>query len=300
MNHYQESLAVIKNASKADSTKKAIVKNWSNYQIWVKEHNLELFPPKTEVLEKYLLHLMSCKKKISTIEQAKWGIDCAYQSQGYRYIGESDNIQVILKGLRRILGNKKTKKQAITIEHIAQIVFHKNLIGIRDKALLLLGFSGGMRRSEIAHLNCENLEWENFGLRLHLTKSKGNQEGKEEFINIIKAQNSQNCPVESLKKWLAASEIFQGALFRNINKAGVVGSRISTTTIGKKVKWVARSCGFDDKDFGAHSLRAGCATYLLDKNIPLNIVSKHLRHKKLDTTLQYDRNTTAKNLEGVY
>ena len=300
MSNYQEDLSAIKNASKAAGTKKAITKNWKNYEFWIREQSLELFPPKTKVLEKYLLHLMSSKKKIATIEQAKWAIGFTYQSKGYANISHSENIKIILKGLRRILGSKKTKKKAITIEHINSVDFPKNLIGIRDKSLLLLGFSGAMRRSEIANLNCEDLEWENFGLRLYLTKSKSNQEGREEYINIIKAQNFKNCPVESLKKWLASTQIFRGALFRSISKAGVLGERISTTTIGKKVKWVARVCGLSDREFGAHSLRVGCATYLLDKNVPLNIVSKHLRHKKLDTTLQYDRNTTAKSLEGIF
>ena len=202
--------------------------------------------------------------------------------------------------MRRILGGKKNKKQALTIEHIASILFPDSLIGLRDKALLLIGFAGGLRRTELSNLDCNDLEWENFGLRLYLKKSKTNQEGREEFINIMAAENEPCCPVKVLKRWLVSSKTLQGALFRSINKAGVPQNRISTVTIGKKVKWAAKQCGFDSRNFGGHSLRAGCATYLLKKKVALNIVSKHLRHKRLDTTLQYDRNTTAETLKGVY
>jgi integrase len=300
MSDYQEYLSQVKDASRSIETKKAITKNWGQYQKWAKLHQFSLLPPKIEILEKYLLHLMAQKQKISTIEQAKWAIDWSYKTKGYPDVGQSENIKVILKGMRRVLGNKKQKKSALTIEHIAKIDFPDNLIGIRDKALLLVGFSGALRRSELANLNFEDIEWENFGLRLHLKKSKSNQEGKEEFVNIISSQNLEICPVEALKKWIANSKILSGTLFRSINKAGVIGSRISTTTIGKKVKWSAKIQGLNEKDFGGHSLRAGCATYLLAKKVPLNIVSKHLRHKKLDTTLQYDRNTTVSNLKGIY
>ena len=202
--------------------------------------------------------------------------------------------------MRRILGIKKNKKQALTIEHIASVQFPDSLIGLRDKALLLIGFAGGLRRTELSNLDCNDLEWENFGVRLYLRKSKTNQEGREEFINIMASKNQQCCPVEVLKQWLTSSKILQGALFRNINKVGAPQSRISPVTIGIKVKWAATECGFDSRNFGGHSLRSGCATYLLSKKVALNIVSKHLRHKKLDTTLQYDRNATAETLKGVY
>ena len=109
--------------------------------------------------------------------------------------------------MRRILGIKKNKKQALTIEHIASVQFPDSLIGLRDKALLLIGFAGGLRRTELSNLDCNDLEWENFGVRLYLRKSKTNQEGREEFINIMASKNQQCCPVEVLKQWLTSSKI---------------------------------------------------------------------------------------------
>ena len=297
---HQTRLNEIKDASKSTETKRAIEKHWRKYQKWGELNGLNTFPSSSETLEKYLLFLKDENCKIATIEQAKWAINSKHKIHCLPEPANSENIKVIIKGLRRILGIKKNKKQALTIEHIASVQFPDSLIGLRDKALLLIGFAGGLRRTELSNLDCNDLEWENFGVRLYLKKSKTNQEGREEFINIMTAKNEQCCPVEMLKQWLASSKILQGALFRSINKAGVPQSRISAVTIGKKVKWVAKKCGFDSRNFGGHSLRAGCATYLLKKKVALNIVSKHLRHKRLDTTLQYDRNTTAETLKGVY
>ncbi len=297
---HQTRLNEVKDASKATETKRAIEKHWRKFLKWGALKGLKTFPSSSETLEKYLFFLKDENCKISTIEQAKWAINSKHKIHHLPEPANSENIRVIIKGLRRILGGKKNKKQALTIEHIASILFPDSLIGLRDKALLLIGFAGGLRRTELSNLDCNDLEWENFGLRLYLKKSKTNQEGREEFINIMAAENELCCPVKVLKRWLVSSKTLQGALFRSINKAGVPQNRISTVTIGKKVKWAAKQCGFDSRNFGGHSLRAGCATYLLKKKVALNIVSKHLRHKRLDTTLQYDRNTTAETLKGVY
>ena len=300
MNNYKEILTKIQSASTANATQKAIKKNWNQFEIWCEKYRLKIFPPSVQTLEKYLLYLMGEKRKISTIEQVKWSIEVVYKSKGYHQLLNSDSIKTTVKGLRRILGTKKKKKQAFTIDNIAQINFPKTLIGLRDKAMLLIGFCGALRRSELANLDCGDLEWEDFGMRLHLKKSKSNQESKEEFVNIMRSQKKAVCPIKNIQEWLTTAKKFSGPLFCNVKKGSKIGSRISTTTIGKKVKWAANECGFDAKEFGGHSLRAGCATYLLDKNIPLYIVSKHLRHKKLDTTLQYDRNTTVKTLQDIY
>ena len=300
INNYKETLTRIQKASTANETQKAIRKNWNQFEIWCEKNKLKIFPPNVQLLEKYLLYLMEEKKKISTIEQVKWSIEVVYKEKGYNQLLNSDSIKTIVKGLRRILGTKKKKKRAFTIDNIAKINFPNTLIGLRDKAMLLIGFCGALRRSELANLDCEDLEWEDFGIRLHLKKSKSNQESKEEFVNIMKSKKQNICPVKGIQDWLTTAKKFSGPLFCSIGKGSKIGHRISSTTIGKKVKWAATECGFDNAEFSGHSLRAGCATYLLDKNIPLNIVSKHLRHKKLDTTLQYDRNTTVKTLRDIY
>ena len=179
---HQKQLNEIREASKATETKRAIDKHWRKYQKWGSLNELETFPSSSETLEKYLLFLKDENCKIATIEQAKWAINSKHKLHRLPEPANSENIKVIIKGLRRILGIKKNKKQALTIEHIASVQFPDSLIGLRDKALLLIGFAGGLRRTELSNLDCNDLEWENFGVRLYLRKSKTNQEGREEFI----------------------------------------------------------------------------------------------------------------------
>lgn len=297
-----EQAVKIRDASISFETKRAIKKHYNKYLNWRYQQKIfsDINSGEIQYLERYLLDLMENNNKITTIEQAKWAIDSVYKSKGLQQPGNSQNIKTIMMGLRRVLGSKKTKKKALTIDDISSIKFPKTKIGIRDRAILLLGFAGGLRRSELSNIFCQDIEWADFGFRLYLKKSKTNQEGKEEFINVVRAKEKNNCPVNAVSQWMIKAKILEGYLFRNINKAGEIKTKLSTLTIAKKVKWAATKCGFDSKEFSGHSLRAGCATYLLNKNIALHVVSKHLRHKKLETTLQYDRNTTAKILQGIY
>ncbi|MCZ6472083.1 MAG: site-specific integrase, partial [SAR324 cluster bacterium] len=206
-----------------------------------------------------------------------------------------------MAGIKRTIGTHQTQKSALTIEHFSKIPFRVDLIGKRDKALLLVGFAGGLRRSELAGLRVEHLETVPLGIRIHLQRSKKNQEGKDESVDIVPASLFPYCcPVKSLEDWLRASGITTGPLFPSINRWEQLGRRLSTVSIGKIAKWAASCCGMDPEQFGGHSLRAGCATYLLDKGIALNVVAKHGRWKKYDSVLRYDRNATAKVLIGVY
>jgi integrase len=106
--------------------------------------------------------------------------------------------------------------------------------------------------------------------------------------------------VAALRDWLHAAGIASGAVFRSVNRWGQVRGRISTVSIANLVKRAAGACGMDPAQFGAHSLRAGCATFLLEQGVPLNIVAKQGRWKKHDTVLRYDRNVTTRALRGVY
>ena len=120
---HQKQLNEIREASKATETKRAIDKHWRKYQKWGSLNELETFPSSSETLEKYLLFLKDENCKIATIEQAKWAINSKHKLHRLPEPANSENIKVIIKGLRRILGIKKNKKQALTIEHIASVQF---------------------------------------------------------------------------------------------------------------------------------------------------------------------------------
>ncbi|MDH4224447.1 MAG: site-specific integrase [Deltaproteobacteria bacterium] len=276
-------------------------KNWKGFEDWCQFNHLSAFPSSIHTLEVYLTYLALQGKKTSTIEQAKWSIDARHKMAGYPPPGQAERVKATLNGIRRKQGMASTSKEALTIDHIRTIRFESTLGGLRDKALLLFGFAGGFRRSELANIRVSDLSQTDFGFRVLIQKSKTDQEGRGEWVNVVSSSYSKtDCPVQALQAWLKAANIQSGLVFRGLTKGGHLRSALSTVSIGLIVKKAAIACGLDSTQYGGHSLRAGCATYLLDKNIPLNIVAKQLRHRKADTTLRYDRNTTSKAIKGVY
>lgn len=287
-------------ASRASETKRALQKNWQAFEEWCRLSGGSPYPCSPEVLESYLVYLAESGKRSGTIAQAKWAIDSRHKLSGVQAPGESERVRIVLAGIKRTLGSRQNRKAALTIDHLRQITFSDDLSGKRDKALLLTGFAGGFRRSELARLRVEELEFLPDSLRIFLERSKTDQEGKGVWVDIVRAVDPACCPVESLLDWLSTAGIKSGAVFRSVDRWVALGDGLSTVTIGKIVKKAAAACGLDPTRFGGHSLRAGCATYLLEKGVPLNVVAKQGRWKKSDTVLRYDRGGTITALKGLY
>ena len=287
-------------ASKAEATKRAFEKNWRGFEKWCSGHQVAGFPCPPETLEAFLVHLAEQGLKASSIDQARWAINARHKWANLPPPGDSERVRVVMAGIRRTIGSRQHRKAALTIEHLREVTFRSDLIGRRDKALLLLGFAAGLRRSELAGLEVEDLQLSPEILRVHLRRSRTDQDGRGEWVDVVPAASPRCCPLVALREWLIAAELEGGPVFRAINRWGALGGRISTAAIGHIVKQTAAACGLDPSQYGSHSLRAGCATYLLDHGVPLNIVAKQGRWKKSDTVLRYDRNATAKALTGVY
>lgn len=287
-------------ASKAHETKRAMEKNWRSFASWCEAAGAAPFPCTPGTLEAYLVHLAELGLKAASIDQARWAINARHKLSGMPAPGDTEQVKVVVAGIKRSIGTRQEQKAALTIEHLRQVPFTDDLIGRRNKALLLIGFAAGLRRSELAALQVADLEPHDDGFRIHITSSKTDQEGRGEWVDVVPSLNASACPVAALNAWLAAAQLTAGPVFPSINRWGKLGRHLSTVSIGKLVKWAAQACGMDPAHFGGHSLRAGCATYLLDRGIPLNIVAKQGRWKKHDTVLKYDRNVTTRVLRGVY
>ena len=178
-------------------------------------------------------------------------------------------------------------------------------MGLRDRALMLVGFASGMRRSELTALKREDVENTEFGLRLRIYKSKSNQEGSSESVDVLKAMkgaNSKWCPVRA---FLALSEKLEGEyIFQSIigkkNTCRFSGKALSGISVGQIIKSYVNQLGLEDTSFGGHSLRAGLATYLLDHEVQSAAVQKQMRHKRFDTAKKYNRGETARAMVGSY
>ena len=154
-------------------------------------------------------------------------------------------------------------KSPLLTDHVRRIVraLPESLLGRRDAALLLVGFAGGFRRSELAGLNREDVEFTRDGLKVNLRRSKTDQEGAGRLVGVPFGSDPQTCPVRTLETWITAAGIDQGPLFRGVDRHGRMSETAITAQVVRLV--VKRSCealGLPAVEFGAHSLRSGLAT----------------------------------------
>jgi integrase len=305
-----------RSASRADETKRALAKNWNLFAQWSEAHGSKLLPAHPEDVEEFLLYLAEDHAvldkrgrllrhglKPSSIEQALWAINTTHRLAGQKIPGEHEAVRIALAGIKRRKGTRRKQQAPLTIEHLRTIPFPETLKGRRDKALLLVGFAGCFRRSELVALQAEDIEDTPHGIRVLLRKSKTDQTGRGAWVDIVRAQTHlEACPVAALRAWLGAANIASGAVFRSVSRGRPprVGEGLSGVSVDTIVKQAARACGFDPAAFGGHSLRAGYATYLAQLNKSPTLIARHGRWKSLDMVLSYARGEVAKGLEGSY
>jgi site-specific recombinase XerC len=172
----------------------------------------------------------------------------------------TSRVKATVRGIRRTLGTAPRKKAPATAERvIARAVgTGDGLKGLRDRALLLLGFAGAFRRSELVALDCEDIEECETGIKITIRHGKTDQEGKGATIGIVRG--SIACPVAALQAWRDAAGITTGALFRSIRKGSRVGARLTDQSVADIVKAHAERVGLDPSLFAGHSLRADFLT----------------------------------------
>lgn len=303
-------------AAKADETKRALLKNWRMFEEWCERQGVSPLPAELNTVEMYLLHLsdqhpifdrsgvqVRIGLKSSGISQVLWAVNSRHRMAGYPPPGDFEQIKTALAGIRRRKGSRKKQQSPMTIDHIKTIRFREDLKGKRDKALLLVGFGGCFRRSELVSLRAEDIEETTYGLRVYLENSKTDQEGQGEWVDILVSQlYPEYCPVAALQEWLKHAGISQGPIFRSLTKGSrpTIGQKLSGVSVDAIVKWAAGECGLDPKKFGGHSLRAGKATYLSEKGKSVTLIARHGRWKSLDMVLTYCRVETSRELAGVY
>src|SRR5919204_198374 len=159
-------------------------------------------------------------------------------------------------------------------------------VGLRDRALLLLGFAGAFRRSELVALNVADLEETEDGFRVTIRKSKTDQEGQGQTIGIMRG--SAACPVRAVKAWLATAGISEGAIFRPV-PGEVAAERLAPRAVANIVKKYARQLGLPINDFSAHSLRSGFLTSAARRGASVFKMRDVSRHTSMDVLQGYVR-----------
>jgi len=202
---------------------------------------------------------------------------------------DDELVKATARGIRRTLGTAKIEKTPATAERLLAMAANTGagLKGLRDRALLLIGFAGALRRSELVALNIEDIEETPDGMKITIRHSKTDQEGAGQTIAIPFGKIA--CPVAALKEWITATGIGSGALFRSVNRHGKVGERLTDQSVSDIEKEHAERLRLNPKQFAGHSLRAGFLTSAAARGASIFKMMDVSRHRSVDTLRGYVR-----------
>lgn len=277
-------------ASKSKNTKRAYRADWKHFMNWCSERELDSLPAMPETVALYISHLADLGYKTSTIQRRLTTISQAHQTAGYESPTRTTKVRSVFQGIKRTLGVSPEQKKAVSIDILKAILepLGDSLIDIRNCALLLIGWSGGLRRSEISNLDISDIEFTDEGMKVRIRKSKTDQEGRGRLIGIPFGQNAETCPVRALQKWIQRAGIKEGSLFRPINRHGQIqNQRLTGDGIAYLIKQVAKKAGFNPEDFAGHSLRRGFITTAAKKGKSEASIMRQTGHRSIQTMRRY-------------
>jgi site-specific recombinase XerD len=277
-------------AEKADATRRAYQTDFAIFGTWCSKRKVADLPATAETVAAFLAFEASRSIRPSTIGRRLAAVRYAHRLAGHESPTNAETVRATLRGIRRTMGTAPIRKAPITAEQVRAMAAAApdTLAGLRDRALILLGFAAALRRSELVALNVEDLEETAGGLCIRIARSKTDQEGQGAVIAIV--PGAVACPIKSIKSWLTAAEITDGPVFRPIVKGGrVTADRLSDKSAVDIIKCYAQRIGLDAKSVGGHSLRAGFLTSAAARGASIFKMMDVSRHKSVDTLRGYVR-----------
>jgi site-specific recombinase XerD len=277
------------NAEKAAATRLAYRADFLIFRAWCEERQLNAIPASPATVAAFLAHEASRNVKASTIGRRVAAIRYAHKLAGLDTPTDDERVKATVRGIRRTLGTAKSKKAPATAERLLAMAANTGagLKGLRDRALLLLGFAGALRRSELVALDISDIEETPDGMKVTIRQSKTDQEGAGQVIAIPFGRIA--CPVAALKEWITIAGIQSGAIFRSVNRHGRVGGRLTDQSVSDIVKEHAARLRLNPQQFAGHSLRAGFLTSAASRGASIFKMMDVSRHRSVDTLRSYVR-----------
>ena len=194
--------------ARADNTLRAYRSDWRDFEGWCRERNFSACPAASETVVLYLTAL-SRTHKVSTLTRRLSAISQAHQTAGLASPSEESSVRLVMAGIRRSFGTAATAKRPVLVADLQTMVktIPDNRIGLRDRAILLIGFSGAFRRSELVALDCEDVSETADGLVVMIRRSKTDQEGEGRKVAIPRGREEWTCPLRALAAWREAAGI---------------------------------------------------------------------------------------------
>ena len=291
---HEETLENLK-SSKANNTLRAYKSDFRDFGSFCAKHGFNSMPTEPKIVSLYLTHLSS-RTKTSTLRRRLVSIGIVHKLKGHYLDTKHPVIIENLMGIKRKKGSIQIGKKPILINHLKKII---NVIDnqkiekikkLRNRTLILIGFGGGFRRTELISIDYEDLDFVEEGLKITLRKSKTDQFGEGLVKGIPYFTDEKYCPVISLKNWINLSKIKTGPIFRRFAKGSILTSnRLTDQSVVLIIKDCLKLAGIENKNFSGHSLRSGFATVAAESGADERSIMAMTGHKTTQMVRRYIR-----------
>ena len=280
--------------SKADNTIRAYKSDFNDFGLFCAQNGFKSLPSEPKIVSLYLTYLSTKEAKMSTLKRRIVSIGVIHRLKGHYLDTKHPSIIENIMGIKRRKGSIQQSKKPLLIKSlkdIINIIDHQNkreIKKLRDRSIILIGFSGGFRRNEIVSLDYEDLDFVTEGLKIRLRRSKTDQFGEGTLKALPYFDNPLYCPVISIQKWLKASKIISGPVFRRFTKGSNLSeNRLTDQTVALLIKEYLKLAGIDSKNYSGHSLRSGFATSAAESGAEERSIMAMTGHKSTEMVRRY-------------
>ena len=289
----EETLLNLK-SSKANNTVRAYKSDFNDFSLFCAQNGFKSLPSEPKIVSLYITSLSTRDIKMSTLKRRLVSIGIIHKLKGHYLDTKHPVIIENIMGIKRRKGSIQKGKKPLLINNLKLIINaidHYNIEDLkkfRDRSIILMGFSGGFRRNEIVSLDHDDLDFVPEGLKINLKRSKTDQFGEGSVKGLPYFDNSQYCPVLSLKNWIQVSNISSGPLFRRFSKGSKLSeNRLTDQTVALLIKKYLNLAGIDNKNYSGHSLRSGFATSAAESGAEERSIMAMTGHKSTEMVRRY-------------
>ena len=281
-------------SSKANNTVRAYKSDFNDFGLFCVKNGFKSLPTEPKIVSLYLTYLSTKQNKISTLKRRLVSIGVIHKIKGYYLDTKHPSIIENIMGIKRRKGSIQKGKKPLLINNLKELIKvideqdKKEIKKLRDRTIILIGFSGGFRRNEIVSLDFDDLDFVPEGLKINLRSSKTDQFGEGFTKALPYFDNSKFCPVVSLKKWIEISKISSGPLFRKFVKGSKLSDkRLTDQTVALLIKEYLQLTGIDSRNYSGHSLRSGFATSAAESGAEERSIMAMTGHKSTEMVRRY-------------
>jgi integrase len=277
-------------SQQAEATRRAYARDWRFFSTWCAEMKYSSLPASSESVVLYITHALR-KKKITTARRYISAINDAHRTAGYPRPAD-DPLRQLIEGAERMRCERPNQKRPLTVDELRRACrIAEGPGGIRDCAILTLGFASALRRSNLAALDVADISVVAQGLLVQVQREKQDQKGKGRVIGILRGAHPDTCPIAAMEAWLRIRGADAGPLFTRIVAGKVTLTRLYNDKVSRIVKSAVKRLGLDPAHYGGHSLRAGFVTAAFEAGAGEILIAAQTGHRSLSSLRRYFRRT---------